>query len=289
MSTFSDAFARFRLIFTITASPLTVKEQHQEFISVLTSVCQLATQQGDDALKNKMLKVIENAEEHIFKSADPKKLAFTFAAILANNGSSSIYPDNKVEFEKLGEPVEDRLYFLLLKQAHKLPNGTKKTFWNDVLSFTHIGTGEYKRRRNVVDAIRQAALQAAGQPANCIISPDLSIDSLRLMSEIANESISARAFWDKACELNLHYELTTLIQQGKIAIFPPYFQSDSNNFESLKEYLREAIKKHYENANRSVCRRGFFGMEPLFPVVKVHQQRPEDTLHVTLRLRGTGT
>lgn len=229
-----------------------------EFILKLESLIQIANVNHDEGVVKRLNMAIDKAADFDLTPIEDydnntvgRYLSRAFGRL-----TQSIYPfcgrgedGQQIEFQKIGEPVEDRLYFLLCKMYHELPQGEIRNQWGSIFYF--IQTGEFYRQTKVINAIDHVACVAAMKP--CSIFYYLSYSSIdweKLSKKISHIN-DGDTLWST---LKSEYELESLMCRDHFIAFPPYVPITEEKIDGLKQLIKEKLdeeKTMRQNFNRA--------------------------------------
>jgi len=216
-----------------------------DFIPQMESLLIIAQQHQDDALVEKIQHVIMKAIDFdltdIRSFCDNDRFMKYLSRTFGMGRANALYPLNKVEYEKIGDIVEDRLYFLLLKMHHELTPGKQKIFWSNVIDTIQIG--KHYREIHIVNAIKQVARASANLPKEYLQSCyfELSMNECQRWLVIIDPSKTSAEAWETIFKEKKEYQFSKLASRGWIAFFHPYLPLTPEMRASFKAVLDERI------------------------------------------------
>lgn len=199
---------------------------YDEFIPQMETLLSTAQDHFD-------LEVVHKIKNIIFKSIDfdltdirsySKENRFIeyISRLFGKYANEKLFPREQIEFEPMGIPMQDRLYFLLYKMRHQLPLGKNKKFWDSV--FAQIKVGKNYREITVIQALEELAKYNNQPLKKESVFADLQLDRASCESwlYIFDPAKTHAEVWESIRKEKREYQFLHFTKIGHIAFLPPY-------------------------------------------------------------------
>lgn len=212
----------------------------EQFLPVLDASLLAAKQSEDLNLINRIqfatFRAIDFNLTNIYFFAGSDRFIRYIGRTFSTDQHASLYPFERLEFQNIGRPVEDRFYFLFLKIRHELAPAENK-IWDAILKA--IQPTEFYRRNEITMAIEKLAYYAVNA-CNKPISTLEEFNELdcRVWLDIIDESKTSEQVWNEILKFHRESQFLQLISQGHLLFFQPYFP--------LSDEMRGAFKNSVE-------------------------------------------
>lgn len=234
------------------ASMLSPKERkmiYEYFIPAMKSILIMADENHDVELAVKVNMIIEKVNDfdltdiESFRNSDRFLLYLKESLDVGNALDASNTFCSDVECQQLGGPIEDRLYFLMLKMKYTLPQGEKKEFWDEVIEY--IRTRKFYRNFEIFKAIEHAARVASNVQKDFSRESyfELTKSDCEIWLKIIDSRNTSKEVWESIYTENKEDQFIKLMTRGKLVFFHPYFPLTDKMRDAFKDSIFDRMEK----------------------------------------------
>jgi hypothetical protein len=150
----------------------------------------------------------------------------------------SLFPKHLIEFEPIGKPAQDRVFFLLYKLFYHLKKHSEEwEMWNGILNVIQVKTGMFYRENKIINSLKILAEHSTNiKQIFCVVDR---CDWEKRLEIFNTSNDDIKPIWEGIFKNQMPNELNSLILSGELTFFHPYIPLLPEQIASYKEFLKE--------------------------------------------------